>query len=351
MEDYKRLKIVKSVNFITIDINIFHPGEQIMVSIGYHASHEQFPPSEMLRLAQMAEAAGFQTAMCSDHFHPWSERQDESGFAWAWLGAALATTRLTYGVVSAPGQRYNPAIIAQAAATLAEMFPGRFWLAVGSGQLLNEHITGTVWPTKAERNARLREAVDVMRALWRGETVTHRGWFDVVEAKLYSLPTAPPLLAGAAITEASAEWVGGWADAVITTYKPLEEQQRFIEAFRRGGGEHKPMFLQAQVSYADDPQTALAGAHDQWRTNVLKSHLSTELPMPAQFDALATFITPEEVSARIRVSSDIERHLAWIEQDIALGFERIYLHNVNRDQERFIEVFGEHVLPQVQKSR
>jgi coenzyme F420-dependent glucose-6-phosphate dehydrogenase len=120
-----------------------------MAIIGYHASHEQFRPGDLLRYVQLAEQAGFGAAMCSDHFHPWSERQGQSGFAWAWLGAALEATSLSFGLVNAPGQRYHPAIIAQAAATLADMFPGRFWIAVGSGQALNEHITGERWPSKA----------------------------------------------------------------------------------------------------------------------------------------------------------------------------------------------------------
>src|SRR5690606_28228959 len=172
-----------------------------MITPGYHASHEQFPPSALLDYVQRAEAAGFSAAMCSDHFMPWSETQAESGFAWSWLGAALQATQLPFGVVCAPGYRYHPAIIAQAAATLAEMYRDRFWIAVGSGERLNEHITGEAWPPKAERNARLRECADIMRALWAGETVTHRGLVHVEEAKLYSLPERPPLLVGAALSE------------------------------------------------------------------------------------------------------------------------------------------------------
>jgi coenzyme F420-dependent glucose-6-phosphate dehydrogenase len=126
-----------------------------MAVVGYHASHEQVAPSALLAAVQDAEAAGFSRAMCSDHFSPWSRRQGESGFAWSWLGAALQATRLPFGVVTAPGQRYHPAVTAQAAATLAELFPDRFWMALGTGEFSNEHITGARWPNKAERNARL----------------------------------------------------------------------------------------------------------------------------------------------------------------------------------------------------
>ena len=144
-----------------------------MTVVGFHASHEQAHPADLLRAVQHAEEVGFDAAMCSDHFAPWSERQGHSGFAWSWLGAALATTSLPFGVVNAPGQRYHPAIIAQASATLAAMFPGRFWVALGSGEAVNEHITGDRWPSKPERQARLLECVEVIRALHAGVEVTH----------------------------------------------------------------------------------------------------------------------------------------------------------------------------------
>ena len=160
------------------------------VTFGYHGSHEQHAPSKLLEYVRLAEQAGFTAAMCSDHFHPWIERQGQSGFTWSWLGAALQATRLTFGCVNAPGWRYHPAIIAQAVATLCEMYPERFWLAVGSGEALNEHITGERWPVKSERDERLIECVTVMRKLWAGETVTHHGRIVVEEAKLYTLPEA-----------------------------------------------------------------------------------------------------------------------------------------------------------------
>jgi coenzyme F420-dependent glucose-6-phosphate dehydrogenase len=155
-----------------------------MTHIGYHVSHEQFKPGQLLKWTQLAEQAGFTHALSSDHFLPWGENQGQSGFAWAWLGAAMQATNLHFRVVNAPGQRYHPAIIAQAAATLMEMFPHRFWLTVGSGQALNEHITGIRWPSKGDRNRRLKECVDIIRDLWAGKTVNHRGLVQVEEAKL-----------------------------------------------------------------------------------------------------------------------------------------------------------------------
>ena len=214
------------------------------VTIGYHASHEQFPPGMLLSLAQKAEDAGFRALLSSDHFNPWTPAQGESGFAWSWLGAALQATSLPAGVVCAPGYRYHPAIIAQAAATLAEMFRGRFWIAVGSGQALNESITGEVWPEKGARNARLLAAATLMRRLWAGETVTADTPARTVNARLHTRPAEPPLLVGAALTPATAAWVGGWADGLITVAMPEDELAEVVNAFRRGGGEGWPTWVQ-----------------------------------------------------------------------------------------------------------
>jgi probable non-F420 flavinoid oxidoreductase len=321
-----------------------------MVEIGYHASHEQFAPSDLLTYAQRAEKAGFTAGMCSDHFMPWSERQGQSGFAWSWLGAALQATQMSFGMVCAPGQRYHPAIIAQASATLAEMFPGRLWCAFGSGQHLNEHITGAAWISKEERNARLEECVQVIRALWAGETVSLRGqYISVSEAKLYTRPAKSPLLFGAAITPETAAWVGSWADGIITVHKPREQQKAFVKAFRDGGGAGKPMFLQAQTSYAPTDEAALQGAHDQWRNNILESRVLSELRLPQQFDSAGMSVRPEDLHDHIRISSDVQQHIAWLQEDGELGFDRIFIHNVNRDQARFIDTFGEKVLPALAK--
>jgi len=320
-----------------------------MAKIGYHASHEQFKPSELLKYVQLAEQAGFTHALSSDHFHPWTEQQGQSGFAWSWLGAAMqATPSLSYRVVCAPGQRYHPAIIAQAAATLAEMFPDRFWITVGSGQALNEHITGDKWPIKSDRNARLKECVDIMRSLWAGETVTHRGLVCVEEAKLYSLPDTLPLIIGAAVTAKTAEWLGSWADGLITISRPPDKLKEVVDAFRRGGGEGKPMLLKVQLSYDRDETAARQKAHEQWRSNIFENVLMTELKVPRQFEVAGQFVKPDELDEQIRISADPQQHIDWLRQDIELGFSELLLHNVNREQQQFIEVFGEKVLPALQ---
>ena len=318
------------------------------MKIGFHASHEQFKPGELLNLVQSAEKAGFNSAMCSDHFHPWGKSQGECGFAWSWLGAALNATSLPFGVVTSPGQRYHPAILAQAAATLGEMFPGRFWVAVGSGQLLNEGITGERWPTKVERNERLKESAAIMKALWAGGTVTYRGHINIEEATLYTRPEKSPLLIGAAISAETAEWIGGWADGLITTSKPKKELQSIIKAFNRGGGKGNPIYLKAQLSYDETEEAALNGAWEQWKTNAFKNRVQTELKIPEQFEDASELVRPQDIHEKVYISADIEDHIKRIEEYSKLGFEHIYIHNVNRNQKKFIEDFGCHLIPALQ---
>jgi coenzyme F420-dependent glucose-6-phosphate dehydrogenase len=318
-----------------------------MARIGFHASHEQFSPSELLHLVQAAEAAGFDCAMSSDHFRPWGPSQGQSGFAWSWLGAALQATNLPFGVISAPGYRYHPAILAQAAATLCEMFPGRFWMCLGSGQRLNEDLTGVAWPEKAERNARLKECADIIRALLKGESVSHYGRVTLVDGQLYSLPERPPLLLGAAVTEATAEFVGSWADGLLTVSSKPEQVAMVVEAFRRGGGERKPLFMQVGLNWAPTEEEALKGAHEQWRYNVLGSEVNWELRSPRDFDTATRFVKPEDMRESVLISAEPSRYVAWLGEFIELGFEELQLHQVGRNQRHFIEAFAAKVLPQL----
>ncbi len=318
-----------------------------MARVGFHASHEQFPPGELLRLVQRAESAGFQCAMCSDHFHPWSRAQGNSGHAWTWLGAAMAATKFPFGVVNAPVGRYHPAVIAQAAATLADMHGDRFWLAAGSGEAINECITGQRWPAKDVRNRRLREAVEVMRALWRGEEVTHHGEFTVERARLYSLPPRPLPVIAAALSPETARWAGNWADGLITISQPREKLRAVLDAFREGGGEGKPVHLQVKLSWAVTEAAAREGALEQWRTNLFESTVSEDLRTPEQFEAAAKFVRAEDLEPTVRISADLSRHLAWLRDDLAMGVDQLLLHNVNRGQAAFIDAFGEKVLPQL----
>jgi probable non-F420 flavinoid oxidoreductase len=318
-----------------------------MAAVGIHASHEQIPPSALLEAMREAEAAGFERAWSSDHFSPWSERQGESGFAWSWLGAAMQATAMPYGVVNAPGQRYHPAIVAQAAATLTEMFPGRLSVALGTGEFSNEHITGAPWPRKEVRNARLRECVDVMRALFAGEVVDHDGLVTVDRAKLWTLPSEPPALLGTAVSAETARFVGSWADGLITVNQPREQLERVLAAFREGGGEGRQTAVQVHVSWAEGEDEALRIAHDQWRTNVFPPPIPWDLATVEEFDVAATHVRPEDMRGVVLVSADLGQHAAWIRELAEIGFDAIYLHHVGQEQRRFIEAFGEHVLPEL----
>ena len=319
-----------------------------MTLFGYHASHEQYPPSELLGHVVAAEQAGFRGTMCADHYHPWIPENGHSGFAWSWLGAALhATERMTFGCVNAPGDRYHPAIIAQAAATLAEMFPDRYWIAVGSGEALNEHITGTRWPPKSLRNERLKECVDVMRALWAGETVTHHGHVVVEEAKLWSRPRRPPRVVGAAVSEPTARWLGGWADALVTTGRPKAELEKMLRAFREGGGEGKPVLVQHGLSWAPDEATARRQAREQWRWSVLGGDVLWTLRTPEEFAMASAHVTEDDVARTLRVSASLEQHAEWINDYVELGIDEVYLFNVGKNQREYIEAFGGGVLPQL----
>jgi len=320
--------------------------------IGYHASHEQFPPDELLKLVQRAEHAGFTAAMCSDHFHPWSDAQGQSGHAWTWLGAAMATTHFLYAVVNAPIGRYHPAVIAQAVATLCVMHDGRFTLIAGSGEALNEAITGRRWPAKAERNRRLRAAVEAMRVLWRGEEIKQSPpdvGFRIEQARLYTRPTTIPNVFVAALSEETAQAVAGWADGLVTVSMPDDGHHEVLKAFRNAGGKDKPAWVQVKLSYDETEIAALRGAHRQWRTNVLEGEVSEELRTPKQFEDAASFVTPDDVARAVRVSADLDAHVEWLRGDFSAGFDALMLHNVNRAQTRFIEDFGRVVLPALEK--
>jgi probable non-F420 flavinoid oxidoreductase len=316
-----------------------------MPVIGFHAQHEQAHPRDLRDSAVRAEQAGFDAVMCSDHLAPWSTAQGHSGLAWAWLGAALqATERVPMGCFHAPGQRYHPVISAQAYATLGAMFPGRFpWVAVGSGEALNEHVTGDPWPTKDVRMARLRECVDVMRALWRGEEVSHRGLVTVDRAKLWDLPDEAPRLVAGAITPQTAAWAAAWADGLITVNQPAAQLRRVIDAYRDAGG-RGDLHLQVHLSWAHDDDTALAVACEKWRANCLPGSLGWELETPEQFEAATKWVPAEEVARNVLVSSDAGALAARLRSYQDLGFAELYLHPVGADDE-FIDVFGEKVLP------
>jgi probable non-F420 flavinoid oxidoreductase len=320
-----------------------------MARIGFHASHEQFPPSELLALVQAAESAGFDCGMSSDHFRPWASAQGHSGFAWSWLGAALQASGLPFGVVTAPGQRYHPAVIAQAIATLSSMYPGRFWAALGTGEASNEHITGAGWPRKEVRNDRLRECVDIIRALLRGEEVSHDGLVRIDRARLWTRPSEPPPLLGAAVSVATARWCADWADGLITVNAELDQLRRMIDAYRTAGG-RGPLHLQVHLSWAPDEAQAEAIAHEQWRSNVFPPPACWDIDSVETFDAVSQDVPIERVRQVVNISSDLGWHTAQLAGYAELGFDEIALHHVGQKQDEWIETFGAKVLPQLRQA-
>ncbi|GAA2167273.1 TIGR03885 family FMN-dependent LLM class oxidoreductase [Pedococcus bigeumensis] len=315
-----------------------------MTRIGFHASHEQVSPRQLLVDVQHAERAGFDMAMCSDHFSPWSTRQGHSGYTWSWLGAALATTSLSLGCVTAPGQRYHPAVHAQRIATLGQMFPGRFWVALGSGEASNEHITGDGWPRKELRTQRLEECVDVIRRMLAGEEVSHDGLVTVDRARLWDLPDPVPLLVGPAVSVESAARVAPWADGLVTVNQPIETLRDVLSAYRDAGGRGRTA-LQVHLSWATTEAEALGVAHDQWAGNVYGPPVSWDLETAEAFDVLWGQVDPDAVRDAVRVSADLAQHAEWLAEYAELGFDDLYLHHVGQQQDAFIEAFGKHVLP------
>lgn len=314
---------------------------------GFHASHEQISPRQLLADVQQAERAGFAMAMCSDHFAPWSTRQGQSGQAWAWLGAALATTRLTFGTVTAPGQRCHPAVVAQAAGTLAQMFPGRFWMALGTGQNMNEHITGEPWPAKEQRQCRLEESVRIIRALLAGEEVSHQGRVRVDRARLYSLPEHPPALIGPALSEHTAARAATWADGLITINQDPALMRRIIAAYRDAGGSG-PLALQVHLSIAPDEDEAMAMARDQWRNHAMGAPHTLDLATPEEFDALGRGVSDEEIREGVIVTSSPSALIAQLRAYEDMGSEQIYLHHIGQDQRPFLHLAQDSLLPAVQ---
>ena len=311
-----------------------------MKGIAFHASHEQFTPSHLLKLAVMAEKNGFDAIHSSDHFYPWSVRQGQSGFTFSWIGAAMQATSLPFSMICTPGQRYHPAIAAQAIATLAEMFPGRYHVELGSGEALNEKITGEGWPPKHIRNQRLEECATIIRQMLKGEEVSYEGHVKVREAKLYTLPSQQPLLMCAAISEKTSEWAGGWADGLVTVSGTLEEIRKKRDAFRKTGGNDKPIMVKYSFSYHPDRNTAIDGAYDQWRTNVLSSDKLADFAKPEQFDEEASQITRDKMESLLPIHTRMEQVMEDVQGILRENISCVVMHNVNRHQELFIDHFG-----------
>lgn len=316
------------------------------VEIGYTLACEEHGPRELVGFARRAEEAGFAFAMVSDHYHPWVDRQGHSPFVWSVIGGvAAATERIHVGTgVTCPTVRIHPAIVAQAAATSAALLPGRFTLGVGTGEHLNEHVLGDRWPPASVRREMLEEAVAVIRALWGGGQVEHRGrHYTVDNARLYTLPEAPPPIAVAAAGPEAAALAGRIGDGFVGT----SPQRELVDGFVRAGGEGKPRYGQVTVCWAEDEAQARRTAHAWWPNIAIPGELGQVLPQPAHFEQAAQTVTEEMVSEVVACGPDPARHLDFIERFADAGYDRIFVHQVGPDQEGFLRFYEREVLPQV----
>ena len=315
-----------------------------VVKLGYSLSSEEFGPDELVRFAAEAESTGFEFALISDHFHPWTDRQGNSPFVWTVLGAIAAQTRrLRVGTgVTCPLIRIHPALVAQAAATVARLMPGRFFLGVGSGENLNEHIVGGAWPPPEIRIDMLEEAIGVMRELLEGGEKSHHGrFYEVVDARLYTLPEEPIPIYVAATAKQSGKLAGRAGDGLICT----SVSEAAVRAFNETGGSGKPRIGQLTVCWAATEQQAVRTAFEVWPNGALGGTFKTELPRPAHFQEAARTVRPEDVAGEIVCGPDPRKHLDAIGGYVKAGFDHVYVHQVGPDQEGFFRFYEREVLP------
>lgn len=313
------------------------------MELGYALSSEEHPPNDLVRHARRAEEIGFTFALISDHYHPWIDRQGHSPFVWCTIGGiAQATHHLRLGTgVTCPLLRLHPALVAQAAATAAAMMPGRFFLGVGTGENLNEHVVTDCWPNAPIRLEMLKEAIEVIRTLWQGGEQSHYGaYYTVEEARVYTLPDELPPILIAASGEKAAELAGEVSDGLIST-APKRELR---DAFDGAGGQGKQAYGQLTVCYAGDEATARRTAHEWWPTAGLTGQLTTELKTPALFQSAVAAVREEDVAESIVCGPDPGRHLEAIQQFASAGFDHVYVHQVGPDQEGFFRFYERQII-------
>lgn len=317
-----------------------------MVEIGYALSCEEHPANDLVDYARLAEEAGFTFALISDHYHPWTDRQGQSPFVWSVLGAiAHATQTLRVGTgVTCPTIRIHPAVVAHAAATVATMMPGRFFLGVGTGENLNEHVLGDAWPEVPVRRAMLKEAIEVMRRLWSGGLQSYHGQhYHVEQARIYSLPDQPPPILVAASGPAAAEMAGRSADGLIA----VSAEDQLVSTFDAAGGEGKPKYGQVMVCWNDDEATARRIAHEWWPNAAIPGELGQELPLPRHFEQAAQLVDEDEVAQAVVCGADPERHIDKIKEFADAGYDHVYVHQVGPDQRGFFRFYEQQILPKL----
>lgn len=325
-----------------------------MTSIGYAAMLEQFAPGDILAYAERAEAAGFDGMLADDHFQPWTAHQGQASFVWAVLSALGQRTAGSLATVTTPGFRVHPAVTAQASATLAALYPDRHWLGIGSGEALNEHITGRYWPEAPERIDRMFDAVELIKKLFAsglaGRDVRHDGPYHRLEStRLWTMPDRAPRILIATAGPVTARRAGRTADGLVTEAAGLDKAatllQRFAEGAREAGRPRGEFVLRMHLSWAPTHEEAAANAVTEWPNAALRG--VGDIRSPFELEQLARLVRPGDFEGRMLVSADPDEHRAHIQRYLDLGFDRIYLHNAGRDQATFLDAFGRDVLPRL----
>jgi G6PDH family F420-dependent oxidoreductase len=313
---------------------------------------EQFHPTEVVELSALAERAGFTGVMAADHFQPWVPQQGQAAFVWNVLTALGERTQGDIGPgVTCPSFRFHPSIVAQASATLEAMYPGRFWLGLGSGEALNEHVVGGYWPEPAERLKRMWEAIEIIQKLFSGKDVKHSGqYFTLETSRLWTMPAAPPPIYIATSGPITAKRTGKTCDGIITPGATVDKISGLLAKFDEGAREAgkdpatMPKILQLHLSWAPTDEEALRNAITEWPNGGMKFP-KQDIRSPFDFEQMAKLVRPEDFDGRMLISSDLDAHRKEIQKFIDLGVDRVYLHNVGRNQKEWIEAFGRDVLP------
>ncbi len=319
------------------------------MKLGYALSSEEHAPDDLVRNARRAEETGFEFALISDHYHPWIDAQGHSPFVWSVIGGiAQVTERLRLGTgVTCPTIRIHPAIVAQAGATSAAMMPGRFFLGVGTGENLNEHIIGEKWPAPDERLEMLEEAIEVIRQLWEGGYQTFRGdYYDVEQARIYTLPDEPPPIAVAAGKPLAADVAARSGDALISTAPDAS----LVQAYRDAGGDGS-VYAQVTCCWARNEEEGIRTVHERWPNAGIKGDLSQELALPLHFEQAAQLVTPDQLAEKVPCGPDPERYVEQVQQYAEAGFDHVYFHQVGPDQEGFFRFFADELAPVLERER
>jgi G6PDH family F420-dependent oxidoreductase len=313
--------------------------------LGYFLSCEEYEVDALLEQAQLAEEAGFEALWISDHYHPWNDEQGQSAFVWSVIGALSRVTRLPVTTaVTCPTVRMHPAVVAQAAATSHVLLEGRFRLGVGTGEALNEHILGDAWPAERVRLEMLEEAVDVMRQLWKGEAVQHRGQHYTVEnARIYTRLDDPPPVYVSAFGPRAAEVACRIGDGLIT----MSPEGEVVDSFNETG---KPMAAGFKVAWADTEDEGVEHAHRLWANAGLPGELAQVLPSPQHFAQASTLVTEESTRESTVCGPDIDRHVENFQPFLKAGFDEIYVANMGPNYKAMIQAYGESVLPALRET-